>query len=158
MDFSFSQPSDNITSRTITINASPAKTWQTLTDLDLMKQWMFETEINIITDWKVGGPILISGQLHRTKFENTGTVLQFEPGKLLQYTQLNSLSKLPDRPESYSIFTFRLVPRENQTTLTLTLQQFPTETIYKHLVFYWRVALEQLRRHSEAHPVDQSQL
>ena len=107
---------------------------------------MYDTEINIITDWNVGSPILIRGRLHRIKFENKGVVLQFEPEKILQYSHLSSLSRLPDKRENYSVLEFRLAPINNQTSLTLTLSNFPTETIYKHLAFYWNVALEVLKK------------
>jgi len=132
--------------KTITIDAPASKVWDTLTNPERMKQWMAETEIDILTDWKVGSPFVIRGNLHGIDFENTGTVLQFEPEKLLQYTHLSSLSRLPDKPDSYSVIEFRLAPIEGQTTLTLTLSHFPTESIYKHLAFYWNVTLEILKR------------
>ena len=135
----------------IHINAPTSKVWETLTNPELMKKWMFETEINIITDWKVGTPIVIRGNLNGKNFENKGTVLQFELEKTLQYNHLSSLSRLPDKPENYSVLEFRLAPIENQTTLTLTLRNFPTESIYKHLAFYWNVTLEILKRMIEEH-------
>ena len=103
---------------------------------------MFEKEIEIITDWQVGGPIITRGDLHGIPFENNGRVLQFEPEKVLRYSHLSSISRLPDKPESYAVFDFRLTPIGNQTSLTLTVSNFPTESIYKHLVFYWNVTLE----------------
>jgi uncharacterized protein YndB with AHSA1/START domain len=135
-----------IVHRTITINAPSAMVWAALTNPALMQQWMAETAIDIITDWQVGKPIMIGGDLHGIKFENRGTVLQFEPEQLLQYTHLSSLSELPDAPENYSIFEFKIAPIENQTTLTLTLHNFPTEAIYKHLAFYWTVALAIIKK------------
>jgi uncharacterized protein YndB with AHSA1/START domain len=138
--------SDKIFHKTIHINAPISKVWETLTTPELMKKWISETEIDIITDWNVGSPILIRGQLHRIKFENKGKVLQFEREKILQYSHLSSISRLPDTPENYSIFEFRLAPIKNQTTLTLTLSNFATESIYKHLAFYWNVTLEILKR------------
>jgi uncharacterized protein YndB with AHSA1/START domain len=142
----YSTTNGKIVSKTIHINAPPLEVWEILTDPELMKKWMFETEINIITDWKVGNPIVIRGSLHRINFENKGTVLQFEPEKILQYNHLSSLSRLPDKPENYSIIEFRLAPIRNQTTLTLTVSNFPTETIHKHLAFYWNVTLEIFKR------------
>jgi uncharacterized protein YndB with AHSA1/START domain len=121
---------------------------ETLTQPELMKRWMAdsETEINIITDWKVGNPFIIRGTLHRVKFENKGTVLQFEPEKIIQYNHLSSISRLPDIPESYTILEFRLTPVNSHTQLTFTASNFPTETIYKHFRFYWNVTLELLKR------------
>jgi uncharacterized protein YndB with AHSA1/START domain len=141
-----SPTNDNIVNKMIHINASPSKVWEALTHPELMKKWMSETEINILTDWQVGTPMVIRGRLHGINFENRGTVLHFEPEKTLQYSHLSSLSRLPDEPESYSVLEFRLAPMENQTTLTLTVRNFPTETIYKHLAFYWNVTLEILKK------------
>lgn len=143
-----SSTGEEVASKTIEINAPSFKVWEALTDPELMKQWMAdsETEINIRTDWTVRSPILMYGKLHRIKFENTGRVLQFDPGKVLEYNHLSSLSRLPDEVKNYSIIEFRLEPIENQTSLTLTLSNFPTEAILKHLVFYWNVTLEILKK------------
>src|SRR5258707_5978653 len=144
-----SSTNGNIVSKTVHINAPTSVVWETLTNRESMKRWMAdsETEINIITDWKVGSPMIIRGTLHRVKFENKGIVLQFEPEKILQYNHLSSISRLlPDIPESYTIIEFRLTPVNSQTELTLTASNFPTETIYKHFRFYWNVTLELLKR------------
>ena len=133
--------------KSVNIDAPPSKVWQILTTPELMRKWMMpDIELHIMTDWKVGNPMTIRGTMNRTDFENSGTVLQFEPETSLRYSHLSSISRLPDRPESYSIVAFRLQPVENQTTLALTLSNFPTESIYKHLTFYWNVALEVLKK------------
>jgi len=80
-----------IFNKTIHISAPISKVWDTLTTPELMKKWMSETEISIVTDWNVGSPILIRGRLHRIKFENKGTVLQFEREKILEFSHLSSL-------------------------------------------------------------------
>ena len=132
--------------KTIHIKASPSIVWDTLTTPAIMKLWMGEPEmeIEITTNWKVGTPIIIKG-FHHVKFENTGTVLQFEPGRILKYDYLSSISRLPDKLENHTIIEFRLTPSENQTTLTLILSNFPSESIYKHIDFYWTTTIETLR-------------
>lgn len=132
--------------KTIQIQAHDSTVWNTLTDPKLMKQWMGESEmdIDIQTDWRINSPIVISG-FHHAKFENKGIVLQYEPNRKLMYTHFSSLSRLPDKPENHSIIEFTLTPLENQTSLTLTISNFPTETIFKHLEFYWRTSLEMLK-------------
>ena len=129
----------------IIINAKPAKVWEALTSPQQMAKWMAESEIEIITSWQIGSPIIIRGDLHGIPFENTGRVRQFEPEKLLSYSHLSSLSNLPDETDSYSVIEFSLQPNGNQTVLTLTLSNFPTEEIYRHLAFYWSVTLEMLK-------------
>ena len=137
-----------IFNKAVNINAPTSQVWHILTTPELMKKWMIsdDIEININTDWKVGSPMVIRGNMNGKNFENNGTVLQFETEKTLRYSHLSSISRLPDQPESYSIVEFRLQPIENQTILTLTLSNFPTESIYKHLAFYWNVTLEVLKR------------
>lgn len=140
-------PSDKVVSKSMTINASATKVWEALTVPALMKKWMFPAEIAIMTDWKVGSPIVIRGELHGIPFENKGTVRQYEPERLLQYSHLSSVSRLPDEPASYSLLEFRLTAiTESQTVLTLGLSNFPTQVIYKHLAFYWNVTLEIIKR------------
>jgi uncharacterized protein YndB with AHSA1/START domain len=136
----------NTVNKTITIDAPTATVWQALTEPAFMQQWMAETALEIITDWTVGSPFTIRGALHGIPFENRGTVLQFVPEQHLQYTHLSSISHLPDQPESYSVIGLQLMPIVGQTALTVTVTNFPTEAIHKHLVFYWTVVLEILKR------------
>jgi len=135
-----------IVSKTVHINAPTSVVWDALTDPELMKKWMSETEIDILTDWKIGSPIIVRGILHRVKFENKGIVLQFEPEKVLQYTHLSSISRLPDKPENYTVLEFNLTPIDQQAKLAFTASNFPTEAIYKHFRFYWNVTLEIIKR------------
>jgi uncharacterized protein YndB with AHSA1/START domain len=137
--------------RTIVINAPPPAVWNALVRPELMKQWMAEPQmgLEVVTDWSVGSPITMRGRLHHVRFENKGTVLEVEPHSILRYTHLSSISRLPDRPENYSILEFRLAAAQDGTALTLTLGNFPTETIRKHLEFYWRTTLEILKRFVE---------
>lgn len=88
--------------------------------------------------------------VHHQPFENRGTVLRFEPPKSLRYSHKSSLSRLPDLPESFSVFDFALRAVNEGTRLTLTLSGFPTPEIEKHLDFYWRVTLGILQRFVEA--------
>jgi uncharacterized protein YndB with AHSA1/START domain len=128
--------------KTILINASCADVWEHLINLELIEKWIGEPEMNIeiITDWKIGEPIIIKG-FHHGEFENRGTILQFTPNKVLQYSHLSSISRLSDRLENYSIITFKLSPSKGQTSLDFIIENFPTESIFKHLEFYWNVTL-----------------
>lgn len=124
--------------KSILIDAPSSKVWEYLTTPGLMKEWMGDPEMNIeiITDWKVGGSFIIKG-FHHLQFENKGTLLQFEEEKVFQYEYLSSLSNLDDIPENHTIITFTLVPKAGKTELTVEAKNFPTEEIYKHLEFYW---------------------
>src|ERR1044071_550967 len=102
------------------IQSQPSNVWSWLTEQHLMKKWMGEPEMNleITTDWVVRNPIIIRG-FHHAKFENKGVVLKYEPYRIIQYTHLSSISRLPDLPENYTIITFRLNQQEQQTALKI---------------------------------------
>jgi uncharacterized protein YndB with AHSA1/START domain len=145
--------------KTVLIHSTPSLVWKSLTEPALMKQWMgnSELEIDIQTNWQVNDAIIISG-FHHLKFENKGTILQFEPGKLLRYNILSSLSRLPEISENYTIFEFALSPIDNHTSLTLVITNFPTETIYRHLDFYWRTTIELIKNCVEKNAPSKAQL
>jgi len=127
---------------TVVINSAPAIVWQFLTDPEMMARWMGDKEmkIKVSTDWKIGNPIVVAG-FHHVEFKNRGTVLAYKAQELVSYTHLSSLSHLSDVTESYSIITFSLKGANQQTQLSLQLENFPTESIYKHLNFYWQGTL-----------------
>jgi uncharacterized protein YndB with AHSA1/START domain len=136
--------------RTIGIAAPPAKVWQALTDPTLMKRWLSETELEVVTDWKVGAPIVIQGPWYKTRMVNKGTVLSFEPMQRLAYTHLSSLSRLPDVSENHTTIAFELEPNDDGTTLYLHISNFADEVIYRHLAFYWNVTLVLFKKFVEA--------
>jgi uncharacterized protein YndB with AHSA1/START domain len=142
---------DPVIARSVVIAAPPERVWRALTEPALMKQWMGDPgmDVGIVADWVVGGAVVVSG-FHHVRFENRGTVLAVEPGALLRYTQLSSISRLPDTPQNHSTLEFRLAPIAGGTQLALTISGFPTETIFKHLDFYWRVTLGILQKLVEA--------
>lgn len=132
------------------INAPASRVWHILTTPELMKKWMMpDIELTIVTDWGIGNPITIYGNMNGKNFENKGLVLKFDPEKTLQYTHLSSISRLPDRPENHAIFEFQLQPVEDQTILKFTLSNLPTDSVDKHLTFYWNITLEILKKSIE---------
>lgn len=134
----------------VTIQAAPTAVWAALTVPEQMTAWMGapEMKLSVETDWKVGTALLIRG-FHHLPFENKGIVLQYDEERLLRYTHLSSASRLPDVPESYTLFTFTLTPVAGHTLLALTLENFPTETIRRHLEFYWRTAIVLIKKYVE---------
>jgi len=136
--------------KTVIIHANAETVWEHLTNPLLMQKWMGEPEMEIViyTDWKVGNPIVISA-FHHERFEDNGLVLQFQPHQIIQYSHRSSLSGLTDQPESYTIITFFLTSDQTHTALSISIEKFPTETIFKHLDFYWRTTLEIIKRQVE---------
>lgn len=138
-------PSQSLT-KTISINAPIQKTWDALTIPDLMKRWMFDSDITIESEMKAGKPMIIRGLLNNKPFENKGTIEVFEPCKTFQFTSLSSLSKLEDKPGNYSVLTFELKEEDHQILLMFTQRNFPGEAAYEHANFYWGSALFMLKK------------
>ncbi len=136
--------------KTISIAATPAKVWAYLTQPELMEKWIGEPEMNIKveTDWVIGKAITIKG-FHHIDFQNTGEILAFVPHQLIRYNHLSSLSKLPARLENHTTISFSLQSSENTTQITVVLENFPSETIYRHLDFYWQSTIHILRKQIE---------
>lgn len=134
----------------ITINATLSKVWQILTNHAIMAEWLGEPdmEIEVHTTWQVGSPIIIRG-FHHVRFENTGRVTSFVTERKASFTHLSSISGLPDKPESYSTITFTLEPAGNDTVLALSIENFPTGNIRKHLEFYWRATIVTIKDRAE---------
>lgn len=108
-----------------------------------------EMKLNIQSDWKVGGPFLITGFLHQP-FENTGKIIVLESEKRLVYTQLSSLSNLPAIDKNFTIVSLELAEVESETEVSVIIRNFPTESIYEHLKFYWNGTLGVLKQYVEA--------
>jgi len=134
---------------TIDISASAATIWEALTEPTQLQQWMTENRLDITTTWQPGTPIIIRGTSPDHSFENRGTIMQFQPEAVLEYTHLSSLSQLQDAVENYTSIKFQLSPTENGTHLQITLSNFPTESIYRHFAFYWRIAIHSLKKYVE---------
>lgn len=141
---------DQIISKTIHINAPASKVWAALTEPAILRAWMTEWEMDIISTWQPGTPLIIRGNLHGIPYENKGVILQSEPASVLQYTYWSSLSQHADIPENYSLITFRFSSSGNTTTLTFTQTNFQTDVIYKHFNFYWNTALELMKKVAES--------
>jgi uncharacterized protein YndB with AHSA1/START domain len=108
-----------IAKASVAIHAPLAKVWQALTDPEMIRQYFYDTEV--ITDWKVGSPIVWKGEWEGKEYQEKGTILKSEPQRLLQYTYLSSFSGLEDVPENYANITYEL--EEDDGTITLTVRQ-----------------------------------
>jgi uncharacterized protein YndB with AHSA1/START domain len=128
----------------INLSAPPAEVWKALTDPERIKLWMSDGEIEVISDWKTGGSIFIRGNVNG-KHEYKGTILEMQTGLLLRYSSWSEISRLPDRPENYSVVEFRVSPVETGTRLEVSHSNLIAEAAFEHSNFYWGNALEVLK-------------
>lgn len=138
---------DLVLEKSISINATAAKVWQTLTDGDQLKQVYYGCDV--ITDWKVGSAILFKGSWDGTDFTDKGTIRSFEDGKWYEYDYWSNFSGLPDLPENHSLIRFEVEAAGDKSLLKLRHSNFPTQTQYEHSDENWNSSLELIKKLSE---------
>lgn len=98
-----------------------------------------------MSDWKVGSPIAYRGTWQGTSYEDKGTILALEPGRLLKSTYWSSMSGLEDKPENYNTVTYALSEVDGVTTLTVTQDNNRTRESAAHSEGNWAMVLKGLK-------------
>jgi uncharacterized protein YndB with AHSA1/START domain len=132
-----------IAQSSIVIDASPEEVWEALTTPELIKQYFFG--VDTITDWQVGSPIIHRGEWEGKLFEDKGTILQYNPPKLLQYTHWSPLSGAPDLPENYQTVSISLEERDSGTEVTIANDNAGSEESRRHSAENWHRVLKGLK-------------
>lgn len=127
-----------------TIKASTSKVWAALTTPDLIKQYLFGTDVT--TDWQVGSPITYKGQWEGKTYEDKGKILRIEAGKLLVSTFWSSLSGVPDVPENYKTVRYELSSEGEGARLTITQDNNATQDEADHSEQNWNMVLEGMKK------------
>ena len=129
---------------TVTVNAPTPRVWDALTQPDLIKQYLFGTEVT--TDWRVGSPITYQGTWEGKAYKDKGKVLQVEPGKLLVSTFWSSLSGAPDVPENYQTVRYELATDGTGTRLTIIQDNNATQEGANHSAQNWSMVLDGMKK------------
>jgi uncharacterized protein YndB with AHSA1/START domain len=133
-----------IANASIAINAPVARVWEALVSPDLIKQYMFGT--NVVTDWKEGSPIVWKGEWQGKAYEDKGAILKIDQERVLQYSHFSPLSGQPDMPENYHTVTIELSGAGQQTRVSLSQDNNATEQAREHSEKNWHMMLEGLKK------------
>jgi uncharacterized protein YndB with AHSA1/START domain len=136
--------SDVVATAETDIDASPKQVWKALTDPELIEQYMFGSRV--VTDWKVGSPIVWKGEFEGKKYEDKGEILAIEPEKLLKVTHFSALSGQDDRPENYRTLVYELEERDGTTRVSLSQDKNPSEEAAEHSRANWEKMLAGLKQ------------
>ena len=136
-----------IAETSITINASPANVWKTITTPELIKQYLYGTEVT--TDWKVGSPINYKGEYNGKEYHDKGIIQKIEPEKLFQSTYWSSMGGKEDKPENYNQVTYKLSQKDGKTEVTLTQDNVNSEKEKQHATDNWNMVLKELKKVAE---------
>ncbi|MCA0237343.1 MAG: SRPBCC domain-containing protein [Bacteroidetes bacterium] len=132
-----------IARKTITIHAPLAAVWKGLTDPEEVKKYFFGTQQH--TTWQPGTPIRFTGEWEGKPYEDKGTVLKFEPLKMLRYDYWSNWSGDADVKENYQVITYRIAPKGNSTLLTIQQSNIPTLDKKIHSAQTWGVLMKSLK-------------
>lgn len=144
------------------IDAPPARVWRVLTDPAVTPRYMFGCAA--VSDWKIGSPLLWRARREGTeRVIVKGTVLAFEPERLLQYTTIGVGMGIEDTPRNFLTVTHRLTPLPGgRTRLDLSQGDFAGvddgEQRHRESLANWRHTAERLKAVAEEGDVEQSSL
>ncbi len=136
-----------IAKASISINAPSVQVWKALVDPKAIQQYMFGT--NVVSDWREGGPIVWKGEWRGKPYEDKGVILQFKPGRTLQYSHFSPLSGVPDKPENYHTVTVELSGNGNQTHVSLSQDKNASEEERAESEKNWGMMLAGLKKFVE---------
>jgi len=126
------------------IKADTSKVWDALTKPELIKQYFFGT--NAVSDWKVGSPLYFRGTWEGKSYEDKGTILKSEPGKVFKYSYWSSMSGIEDKPENYVEVTYQLAAKGDKTELTIIQENIPSDEMRTHSEKNWGMVVDGLKK------------
>lgn len=132
------------TKASIVINRPKEEVWRVLIDPEIIKQYFFGVEV--VTDWKVGSPIIYKGIWEGKEFQDKGVILKNIPNELLESSYWSNFSGLADSPENYSIVKYALSESGANTYLEVTQSNIQSEEAAAHSERNWNYVLESLKK------------
>ena len=126
-----------------TVKAPVDKVWDALTNPEIVKQYFFGSDL--VTDWKVGNPIIFQGDYESKPYKDKGIVLEYSPNKSLSYSYLSSWAEREDKPENYLIVSYQIKELAGETELTITQTNYDEDKA-KHSEGNWKQVIDGLKK------------
>lgn len=110
----------------ISIHAPAAKVWDTLTNPEQTKRYMFGCAA--LSDWKPGSPLIWKGVFNGVELIAVkGHIVTIVPNRSLVYTVIDPNNPdIPDIPENYLTVTCDLTEKGDQTLLSVSQGDYST--------------------------------
>lgn len=128
----------------ISIDAGEGAVWDALVNPELVEQYMFGATVE--SDWREGSRISWKGEWRGRAYEDHGTILRLDPGRLLRYSHFSPLSGVPDAPENYHTVTIELRGDRGRTLVSLSQDGNATESAREHSERNWATMLAGLKK------------
>jgi uncharacterized protein YndB with AHSA1/START domain len=134
----------NTAHASILINASQEKVWQALTKPEMVKQYLFGTDMK--TTWKVGDPIIYSGMWQGKPYEDKGIVKEFSPMSKIVTLYWSPGFGVPDLPENYRTVTYEVTPTKDGSKVTITQANCKNKEEAEHSSQNWTMVLGLMKK------------
>lgn len=132
-------------SKTVTvINAPAEKVWEALTEPELIKEYLFGTEVE--SDWKVGSSITYRGEWEGKPYEDHGKIVELQPNKILKASYWTAFSGREDKPENYDMVTYELKEENGQTMLSVSQENNFSQEEADRSAKNWASVLENIKK------------
>jgi uncharacterized protein YndB with AHSA1/START domain len=138
---------DFVAKASVSIARPVADVWRALVDPAVIARYMFGA--TVVSTWKRGDPIFWKGEWNGTPFQDKGTILRFEPERLLSYSHFSPLSGRADTPENYHTVTIELSTVDGVTRVELSQDNNPTVEARAHSEDNWTAMLKGLKKTAE---------
>ena len=127
-----------------TIDAPVANVWKALVTPEMIKRYMFGT--NVESDWKEGSPIVWKGEWQGKPYEDKGVIQRVDPEHSLRFTHFSPLSGGADKPENYHTVTIDLSDQAGATRVSLAQDNNSNEEARQHSEKNWGMMLDGLKK------------
>jgi len=129
---------------TISIHASPSAVWKALVDPELVKKYLYGTEMR--SDLEIGSPITFEGVWQGQHYVDKGEILEIIPERVLSYSFWSPLSGTEDFEDNYTHVTFHLSDYHENTTLVLTQDNLEDDEAVVKAEENWMTVLQNLKK------------
>jgi len=128
----------------MTFDAPRAKVWDALVRPDLIKRYMYVTDV--VADWREGGPISWKSEHNGKPFEVRVTVLRFEPERAIQYERSLPIFRPSAAERSRRTrVTIELSDEGSRTRIVVAEEDHATTRELEHSEGGWRLMLNGLK-------------
>ena len=100
--------------------------------------------IKVECDWKVGSPIVWSGEWEGKKFRDEGVLKIYERPRLFEYTYWTSFWGPKPDPDLIQTIRNEFLPAEDGTKVVITQKNIPTAESRDHSAANWKDLLDKL--------------
>lgn len=130
-----------------TVHAGRDEVWAALTDPDRIAA--YSGGARVTTSWRVGDPIIWSGEYNGHAFEDHGEVLVYDVPHVLSVTHYSPLMGQDDRPENYHTLVYTLSADGEDTRLSLVQDNCTDAAQAQQFGANWQATLDGLKEQVE---------